>query len=90
MRLKITKPLSGSIDGLNVGRFKAGEIYEIGTSLANYLLAIDAAEPVSDPELPDAFPNTRHEPAIAPVVRAHGGSRRRSSSGRGRPRGGNG
>jgi hypothetical protein len=25
-----------------------GEVYEVGTSLANYLLAIQAAEPVAD------------------------------------------
>jgi hypothetical protein len=55
VRLKITKRLSGSIDGLHVGRFRAGEIYEIGTSLANYLLAINAAEPVSDTQPPDSL-----------------------------------
>jgi hypothetical protein len=46
VRLKITKPLRGSIDGLHVGRFAVGEVYEVGTALANYLLAVGAAEPV--------------------------------------------
>ena len=46
MRLKITKPLAGSIDGLHLGRFAVGEVYDVGTSLANYLLAMGAAEPV--------------------------------------------
>ena len=46
MRLKITKQLSGSIDGLHLGRFAVGEVYDVGTALANYLLADGAAEPV--------------------------------------------
>jgi hypothetical protein len=46
--LKITKHLSGSIDGLHLGRFAVGEVYDVGTSLANYLLALGAAEPVRD------------------------------------------
>jgi hypothetical protein len=48
VRLKITKQLAGSIDGLHLGRFTVGEVYDIGTSLANYLLAVGAAEPVVD------------------------------------------
>ena len=48
MRLKITKQLAGSIDGLHLGRFAVGGVYDIGTSLANYLLAVGAAEPVVD------------------------------------------
>ena len=48
MRLKITKPLRGSIDGLHLGRFAVGEVYDVGTSLANYLLAVGAAEPVGE------------------------------------------
>ena len=46
MRLKITRQLHGNIDGLRLGRFAVGEVYDVGTSLANYLLAIQAAEPV--------------------------------------------
>ena len=45
MRLKITQALSGSIDGLQLDRFELGRVYEIGTDLSNYLLAIGAAEP---------------------------------------------
>jgi hypothetical protein len=71
VRLKITKRLSGSIDGLHIGRFRVGEVYEIGTSLANYLLAIDAAEPVSDAEPADAFRVTGDHLADAPGNRYH-------------------
>jgi hypothetical protein len=48
VRLKITKQLAGSIDGLHLDRFAVGGVYDVGTSLANYLLAIGAAEPVGD------------------------------------------
>jgi hypothetical protein len=45
MRLKITHALSGSIDGIQLSHFVVGQTYEIGTSLASFLLAIGAAEP---------------------------------------------
>ena len=48
VRLKITKQLAGSIDGLHLDRFAVGGVYDIGTSLANYLLAMGAAKPVPD------------------------------------------
>ena len=53
MRLKITKHLSGSIDGLHLDRFAIGGVYDVGTSLANYLLAIGAAEPEDEPAARD-------------------------------------
>jgi hypothetical protein len=46
VRLLITKRLRGSIDGLRLWPFEPGCAYEVGTTLANYLLAIEAAEPV--------------------------------------------
>lgn len=48
VRLKITRRLSGSIDGLQLSRFAPGEVYDVGTSLGSYLLAVGAAEPVLD------------------------------------------
>jgi hypothetical protein len=45
MRVRITKPISGSIDGIQLGRFVIGLTYEVGTTLANYLLAEGAAVP---------------------------------------------
>ena len=51
MRLRITQRLSGSIDGIQLSRFEVGVTYEVGTTLANYLLAEGLAEPV-DPSTP--------------------------------------
>ena len=46
MRVRITHPLSRSIDGIRLDRFVAGLTYDVGTTLANYLLAEGKAEPV--------------------------------------------
>lgn len=45
MRVRITKPLSGSIDGIQLGRFVTGLTYDVGTTLGNYLLAEGLAVP---------------------------------------------
>ena len=46
MRVRITKPLSGSIDGIQLDHFVIGLTYDVGTTLGNYLLAECAAVPV--------------------------------------------
>jgi len=61
VRLKITKQLAGSIDGLHLGRFVVGQVYDIGTSLANYLLAMGAAEPVGEERPARDLPMEQHE-----------------------------
>ena len=48
MRLRITRRLSGSIDGLELSQFESGKSYDVGTSIGSYLLAVGAAEPVPD------------------------------------------
>ena len=48
VRLRITRALGGSIDGIHLDRFRRGRVYEVRTLLACYLLAEGAAEPVSD------------------------------------------
>jgi hypothetical protein len=48
VRIRITRHLKGSIDGIPLGRFEAGEVYEIGTSLSNYLMACGYATPLVD------------------------------------------
>jgi hypothetical protein len=45
MRVRITKSLSGSIDGIQLGRFTTGLTYDVGTTLGNYLLAEGCAVP---------------------------------------------
>lgn len=47
MRVKITKALSGSIDGVQLGQFVVGHVYDVGGSVAAFLLSVRAAEPVS-------------------------------------------
>lgn len=48
MRIRITEPLKGSIDGIQLDRFRVGETYDMGTTLASYLMAVGAAAPVVD------------------------------------------
>lgn len=48
MRVRITKPLSGCIDGIRLGSFRPGEVYDVNTSLGSYLLCERWAEPVAD------------------------------------------
>jgi hypothetical protein len=48
MRIRITEPLKGSIDGIQLDRFRVGETYDMGTTLASYLMAVGAAVPVID------------------------------------------
>ena len=48
VRLRITRALSGSIDGIHLSHFVVGEVYEVGTSVGSFLLSVGAAEPTSD------------------------------------------
>ena len=48
MRVRITKPLSGSIDGIQLSRLSKGHVYDVYTSLACYLLSEEMAEPAPD------------------------------------------
>ena len=45
MRVRITKPVSGSIDGIQLGRFITGLTYDVGTTLGSYLLSMGVAVP---------------------------------------------
>jgi hypothetical protein len=77
LRLRITETLSGSIDGIQLSRFQAGYVYELGTTLGNYLLALGAAEPVVE-DVPVSilppdklmFAPTHGTPASSPVSQA--------------------
>ena len=48
MRVRITREMSGNLDGLRLDSFKIGEVYDIGTSLATYLMSCGFAIPVVD------------------------------------------
>jgi hypothetical protein len=48
VRVQITQAMTGSIDGMRLDRFEVGRVYDVGTSLANYLLSCGTATPVLD------------------------------------------
>ena len=48
MRLRITRQLYESIDGIQFPAFRPGFVYEVGSTIGNYLLATRSAEPVDD------------------------------------------
>ena len=48
VRVRITRRLTGNIDGISLRRFEAGEVYDVGTSVGNYLMACGHAIPVVD------------------------------------------
>jgi hypothetical protein len=56
MRVRITKPLSGSIDGIQLSRLSKGHVYDVYTSLACYLLTEGMAEPAPDDHPIAVFP----------------------------------
>ena len=53
MKVRITRNLSGSVDGVVLSKFLQGLTYEVGTSIGNYLLCQGWAVPVSA-DTPDA------------------------------------
>ena len=50
MRVRITKALAGSIDGIQLSRLSQGQVYDVNTSLACYLLTEGMAEPAANDE----------------------------------------
>jgi len=48
VRVRITRQLTGSVDGIDLTRFLEGLTYEVGTTVGNYLLAQEWAEPASE------------------------------------------
>ena len=40
VRLRIIRPISGSIDGIDLNHFEVGSVYDVGTRLGSYLLAM--------------------------------------------------
>jgi hypothetical protein len=70
VRLRITRALSGSIDGIQLAYFTVGQVYDVGTSVGSLLLSVRAAEPVSDSEPVDEIglsrPDWRDQAADSP------------------------
>jgi hypothetical protein len=63
--LKITRALSGSIDGIQLSQFVVGRIYDVGTSVGSFLLSVGAAEPE-----PESKAEPRDEPVLVPSTRS--------------------
>src|SRR4029453_5905813 len=60
MRLRITRQLRESIDGIQFGAFRPGYVYEVGTTIANYLLASGGAGPGGDDQPYLILPPEKH------------------------------
>ncbi len=56
LRIRITRKPEGVVDGIELGRFTAGRVYDVGASLATYLTSAGWAEPVVD----DPHPTNPH------------------------------
>jgi hypothetical protein len=56
MRVRITKALIGSIDGIQLSRLSKGRVYDVNTSLACYLLSEEMAELATSDVPPLAVP----------------------------------
>jgi hypothetical protein len=69
LRLLVTQRLSGSIDGIRLDRFQPGAVYEVGSTLGAYLLAVGAAEPVED-DTPAEAPAPERQ-LFGPIVQGH-------------------
>jgi hypothetical protein len=61
VRLRITRAINGSIDGIQLDHFELDQLYEVGTAIGSYLLAIGAAEPVVEDGPTAIVPSVRWE-----------------------------
>jgi hypothetical protein len=77
VRLRITRALSGSIDGIQLGQFIVGDVYEVGTSVGSFLLSVGAAEPAGDADTSEV---TR---GVSPSLRPRDSAADRSRRSRG-------
>jgi len=59
MRVRITKPLAGTVDGIQLSRLVAGHVYDVNSSLACYLLSEGVAEPANHEEWQTPAPAER-------------------------------
>ena len=66
MRVRITRQLRESVDGIDLTKFLEGLTYDVGTTLGNYLLAQEWAEPAPQEEPAAILPLNRtiHRPSV--------------------------
>jgi hypothetical protein len=56
LRIRITRPREGEVDGVELETFAVGMIYEVSPSLGTYLIATDSAVFVESNEAISVFP----------------------------------
>ena len=75
MRVRITTSMKGKIDGIDLTRFVVGQVYDMGPSLANYLMASGYTISVLGEKPPPVVPNddtgTTRAPASEYAAAAH-------------------
>jgi CheY-like chemotaxis protein len=59
VRVRITKTLTGEVDGIDLSKFLEGLTYDVGTTLGSYLLAQGWAEPAAFDEPAAILPLNR-------------------------------
>ena len=66
MRVRITRTLTGEVDGINLTKYVEGLSYDVGTMLGSYLLAQGWAQPVTGQDPAVIFPLNRtiHHPGV--------------------------
>jgi hypothetical protein len=69
MRVRITKALKGSVDGMQLSRLLNGHVYDLYTSLACYLLSEEVAEPAIEDAPEGIVPEERRLLERAPWTR---------------------
>ena len=57
--LRVSRPMSGRVDGIDLGRFHVGRTYPFSPTLAAFVVAIRAGEPVDADETPDTNNESR-------------------------------
>ncbi len=78
MRIRIISVMKGDIDGIDLTKFEIGHTYDMGTSLANYLMASGYAMPVADERPGLVVPlDEAHRHTTIPVAEAADKPRRK-------------
>jgi hypothetical protein len=78
MRVRITTALTRSIDGIQLARLVKGQVYDVNTSLACYLLSEKMAEPAISEQSPAPIekspvhrePQSRRAPVVPRSIAA--------------------
>ena len=65
LRVRFKRQLFGSVDGIRLDQFAVGDAYDLGVSLACYLMAIGAVDPVDDGSPATILPTSKR--LFAPI-----------------------